>query len=113
MPVVDITIGNRDFQLVCGEGQESHLQGLAADVSARLEELAKTMNTGNDVLLLVMTTLMIQDELNELYAAKTGEAPPPRASLVADTQEQEDLAVAEAMHSITDYVNKLADKYAA
>ncbi len=113
MPVVDITIGKRTFQLVCGEGQEPHLQELASDVSERVNLLAKSMGYTNDTLLLVMSSLMIQDELNETRrkagkprATLSGESGLPREAVDREIDE----AVTEAVTAISEYVETVAHR---
>ncbi|MCB2081654.1 MAG: cell division protein ZapA [Rickettsiales bacterium] len=98
MAVVDITIGKRTFQLMCGEGQELHLQRLAEEVSERVEELAGSIDTKNDTLLLVMASLMLQDELNEL-----------RAGGAANSNDSDDTLI-EALDAISDYVDGIAER---
>lgn len=106
MPVVDIAIGQRTFQLVCGEGQEKHLQNLAANVSEKIDMLAQSMENYNDTLLLVMASLMLQDEVNELRAAgHTGSS-----KLAVNTEEEIDLAVTEAVTAISEYIEGVADR---
>lgn len=115
MPVVDITIGKRTFQLVCGEGQETHLQSLAADVSARVNLLSESMGNSNDTLLLVMSSLMIQDELNE--HKRNRQARPAESAGSGHTREQIDReideAVTEAVTAISEYVESVAARVEA
>lgn len=116
MPVVDITIGKRTFQLVCGEGQESHLQSLAADVSARVNLLAGSMGNSNDTLLLVMSSLMIQDELNELHrsGARARSGKGEGGEVTREQIDREiDEAVTEAVTAISEYVEAAAARIEA
>ena len=106
MPNINITIGKRTFELVCGEGQENHLRQLASQVSKRLEELSHSMGTHNDSLLLVMTTLMLQDELNELKSVR--EKDKHQASDVS--QEETDAAMVETITAISEYVEAMAKR---
>jgi len=70
MPVVNLNIGGRKVQLSCGENEEEHLLGLAKALDSRMQNLGANYKDSNDKILLVMTALMMQDELNEL-AKKT------------------------------------------
>ncbi len=103
VPVVDINIGKRSFQLVCGEGQESHLQSLALEVGEKVDMLSKSMEGANDTLLMVMSSLMLQDELNELKSKVESNNVP------ASEQEVDD-AVAEAINAISEYVKSIASR---
>ena len=103
MPVVNIPIGHRSFELVCGEGQEENLQSLAVEVSARLMKLSEQIDTTNDTLLLVMTALMLQDELNELKS--NGNAPSSE-----DQDRAVNESVSEAILAISEYVDAVKDR---
>ena len=111
MPNVDITIGRRSFQLVCGEGQEAHLKSLATEVSKRVEDLAVSMGSSNDTLLLVMSALMMQDQLNNKAGQKTESANAVLSSVSeSDNEASINLAVAEAVDAIAQYVENVADR---
>jgi cell division protein ZapA len=113
MPTVSIEIGRRSFQLVCGEGQEAHLQELAAQVSGRVDELASSMGSNNDTLLLVTSALMMQDEIN---SRPTSGAPVATAAPTIQGISEEDnerninVAVSDAVEAIAQYVESVADR---
>ena len=66
MPVVDVTIGKRTFQLSCEEGQENRLKGLAGSISERIKEIAVFADSSNDTVLLAMAALMAIGMVKEL-----------------------------------------------
>jgi cell division protein ZapA len=69
MSILDIRINNRSYQIACDDGQESHVRGLARDIDVRVRELASAMGGQvADGTLLVLTALMLSDELNEATA---------------------------------------------
>ncbi len=110
MPTIDITIGRRSFQLVCGDGQEEHLKKLASEVSNRVDGLAESVGSNNDTLLLVMSALMMQDELNNVAG---GEVSLSSLSGGISQEEQEkniNNAVADAVDAIAQYVENVADR---
>ena len=113
MPTVNIEIGRRSFQLVCGEGQEAHLQELSEQVSDRVDALASSMGSNNDTLLLVTSALMMQDEINSKPA--TGGAIPSAAPVLQRISEDEserniNVAVSDAVDAIAQYVESVADR---
>src|SRR6185503_733310 len=65
MATVNATIAGRQFRLACEDGQEEHLQALAADLDARIAELRKKFGEIGDTRLTVMAALMVADELAE------------------------------------------------
>jgi len=68
MPQVDVTINGHDYRIACDDGQEEHLTQLAEYVDKRVQELVTTVGQVGDSRLLVMTSLLIADELSEAYA---------------------------------------------
>ena len=107
MPIVNIPIGQRTFELVCGEGQELHLKSLASEVSARLLSLAESTDTTNDTLLLVMTALMMQDELNELKSNGAIITTEEQDNIINDSVSKTILAISEYVDAVRERVEKL------
>ncbi len=65
MAEVTITLNGRTYRLECGDGEEEHLLSLSDMVGERLEGLKKQFGQVGDDRLLLMTALMIADELGE------------------------------------------------
>ena len=65
MASVNATIAGRQFRLACEDGQEEHLQLLAKDLDASIEELRQKFGEIGDTRLTVMAALMVADELAE------------------------------------------------
>jgi cell division protein ZapA len=65
MAHVTVTIAGRQYRMACEDGQESHLEGLAADLDQRVEHLRGSFGEIGDNRLLVMAALTLSDELNE------------------------------------------------
>ena len=65
MPTLDITIHNRPYNVQCGEGEELRLKRLASYVDARVREQADAHGQIGDPRLLVLTSLLIADELDD------------------------------------------------
>ena len=81
MGQVTITLNARSYKLRCGDGEEARLLDLAAYVQTRLDKLTDEFGQVGDERILVMTTLMIADDLFDAREAMTGlqgtPAPPP------------------------------------
>ena len=69
MAQVEVTINGRDYRIACDDGQEEHLEGLAAYVDRRVSELVSAVGQVGEARLLVMVSLLIADELSETYAS--------------------------------------------
>ena len=73
MAQVTVNIHNRPYQVACDDGQEPHVQKLAAYIDRRVGELASKSGVPGpagqitETRLLVMAALLIADELGEAY----------------------------------------------
>lgn len=68
MGQIAVTLNGRTYRLRCGDGEEDRLVALATSVKAKFDALlAEHGNAGEDRLLL-MTALMIADELQDARA---------------------------------------------
>lgn len=67
MGQVALTINGRSYQIACEDGQEDHLAELGAYIDKRVRELAGTVGQVGEMRLLVMASLLIADELSDLY----------------------------------------------
>ncbi len=68
MAQVTVTINGRDYQVACDDGQEAHLARLGSYVDNRISELAAAVGQVGDARLLVMVSLLLADELSDVYA---------------------------------------------
>lgn len=104
MAEVSVTINGRDYQVACEDGQEAQVESLARYVDKKMGELVGSLGQIGDARLLVMTSLLIADELSEAYqqldAYRSGDAskkpapeePATAAALEACAQRIEDIA---------------------
>ena len=70
MAQVDVLINGKSYNVACDDGQENHLLQLAGYVDQRVQELVNSVGQVGDARLLVMASLLISDELSEIYAKK-------------------------------------------
>lgn len=63
-----VTLNGRVYNLSCGEGEEARLQDLAAVVRAKLDGLVAEYGKAGDERLLLMSALLIADELLDARA---------------------------------------------
>ena len=68
MAQVEVTINGRNYQIACDDGQEAHLVQLGEYIDKRVQELVTAVGQVGDSRLLVMTSLLIADELADTYA---------------------------------------------
>jgi cell division protein ZapA len=65
MPTVQVTIDGKQYRMACGEGQEAHLQGLAAMMDAKVADMRTAFGEIGDMRLTIMAALTVADELSE------------------------------------------------
>ena len=87
MAKVSVTINKRKYEIACDDGQEAHLVRLSQYVDRRVDELVAAVGQGGDARVLGMASLLVADELSEVYTEldglrddQRGRTPPPAAS---------------------------------
>lgn len=68
MGLATITINGRTYRLICGDGEEERVLALADIVRHRVDSLAGEFAAAGDSRLLLMTALMLADELMDAQA---------------------------------------------
>jgi cell division protein ZapA len=66
MAEVNLFINGRSYGISCDDGQERRVQQLGQYIDGRLKEVARSGAASNETHLLVLTSLMIADEIVEL-----------------------------------------------
>jgi cell division protein ZapA len=65
VPQVTITIAGRTYRMACGEGEEAHLEKLAALFDGKIEEMRGSFGEIGDMRLHVMAAVMVADDFTE------------------------------------------------
>jgi cell division protein ZapA len=65
MAQVAVTIAGRTYRIACADGEERHLEGLAANLDAKIEEMRTAFGEIGDMRLHVMAAITIADEKAE------------------------------------------------
>ena len=68
MAQVTVVINNRKYDIACDDGQEKHLTNLAQYVDGKVSDLVASVGQVGDARLLVMTSLLVADELSDVYS---------------------------------------------
>jgi cell division protein ZapA len=66
MAQVSLQINGYAYVLGCADGEEQHLLALAADLDRRIQEIKEATGPGGEARLLLMSALMLADELHDL-----------------------------------------------
>ena len=105
MAQVGVAINGRTYQIACDDGQEEHLKHLATYVDKRVAELIAAVGQVGDMRLLVMTALILADELSEmaddLQRLQTGNGAAPHAN---------DAALASTLDSLAEKLESIAER---
>ncbi len=66
MAQVTIRINGYAYTVGCADGQESHLEAMAAEVEQRVEGIKASVGPSGESRLIVLAALMMADELHDL-----------------------------------------------
>ena len=96
MAQVEVTINGRKYQIACDDGQEAHLVQLGEYIDKRVQELVSAIGQVGDSRLLVMTSLLIADELAETYADLKKTSAAMESAVSAEAMEEKLAAIVDA-----------------
>ncbi|OSQ29002.1 cell division protein ZapA [Thalassospira sp. MCCC 1A03138] len=109
MAQVSVRINGRSYDVACDDGQEERLMNLAQYVDERVREIAGAVGQIGEQRLLVMTSLLIADELGDVHeklrSRQTMVAPEPGSVSAAEGD-----AIAENMESMAVRIEAIAQK---
>lgn len=66
MPTVNVAINGKNYRMACDEGEEPHLEMLAAEFDQYVNRLKGSFGEIGDQRLTVMAAIMVTDELLEI-----------------------------------------------
>lgn len=110
MAEVNISINGRIHEISCDSGQEGRVVDLASYIDQRLQQISRSGAAYNDAHLLVLTALVLADELFETREQLQGAAPAGASkNRKAETAvEAADASTAEAVKAATAEAAKAA-----
>lgn len=76
MGQLTVTVNGRRYQLQCDDGQEDHVRELVRLVNQRIDGMVASVGQVGEGRLLLLTALVLQDELAELQDRMHGEVLP-------------------------------------
>ena len=78
MAQVTVKINGYAYTVVCEDGQEQHLQAMAAQVEKRIDSIKALGSNSGEARLLALAALLMADELHDLRAAQDAARHAPR-----------------------------------
>ena len=106
MAEISITINGRNFGIACDDGQERRVQDLARYVDMRLKEIARAGAASNESHLLVLTAIILADEIADMKA--TGNALPQPSQTGVRINEEEEEAIVSAIDLLAGRIDQIA-----
>lgn len=79
MAEVTVRINGYVYTVGCEDGQEAHLQAMAAEVDGRIASIKAVGAQSGEARLLMLASLLLADELHDMRVAQASAAPPPAA----------------------------------
>ena len=127
MPDIEVSIGGRDYLVGCADGQQNQIKGLAETLDQRVQGLSQALGDIGDSRLLVITGLMLLDEMGDLQKEPTTDKPKDQGpdptikhqeieQIKADLEakikalQAREAATAEALEAATARMIRLADQ---
>ncbi len=111
MAQLSVTIHGRNYPIVCDDGQEEHVTRLAAYIDKRASEIADTVGHVSEGRLLVMTNLLVADELSEAFDEMERlqvEAKNSEDTIRSETRESMEAKVAPVVESLAARIENIA-----
>ncbi|QUT03989.1 cell division protein ZapA [Sphingobium phenoxybenzoativorans] len=106
MADVEIGVGGRRYAMYCRDGDEAHLERLAALVDVKVAQAAKAAPGLTEVRQLLFAAIFLADELEELRRGGSASAAAPAPS----SPQSNDEPAARAMESLAERLEALAQR---
>jgi len=108
MPQVNVEINGRAYRLSCGPGEEEHVISLSRRIDTHAVKVGKASTPAAEAQMLVMSALMLADELQEAeakIAALSTEVAGLKDSGVGGAPDER---IAEMEHAVSEMLDKAA-----
>lgn len=107
MAEVTLTINGRNYGIACDDGQEGRVRELGHYIDQRMREIAKAGAANNEVHLMILTSLMLADEVFDLRASvgDLGE----QVNHV-QTQQIDEEGIAEVITELAERIDNIAER---
>lgn len=108
MAEVNVTIHGKTYGIACDDGQERRVQELARYVDVRLKEIAGAGAASNESHLLVLTALVLADEI---FDAQTN-VQPAEPNYEERMSEDDERVIVDAINHLAARIDSVADRLA-
>ena len=67
MASLTVKVNGRNYPIICGDGEEEHLEYLSEFVDKKVQDLSESISNASEGQLLLMASLLIADDLSQAY----------------------------------------------
>lgn len=106
MAEVNVSIHGKIYGISCDDGQERHVQDMARYVDSRLKEIAGAGAATNESHLLVLTALVLADEVSESRMNAHSQA----GSVEERMNEEDERIIVEAINHLSARIDSVSDR---
>tara|TARA_R110000787_G_scaffold63679_2_gene143239 strand:- start:579 stop:911 length:333 start_codon:yes stop_codon:yes gene_type:complete len=106
MAQVTVSINDRKYTVACDDGQEAHLTRLGGYIDRRVSELVAAVGQIGDAKLLVMVSLLVADELSDVYAENETLKSGKGAAAAADVDDR----LSQSLERISARIESIAER---
>ena len=110
MAQVSIRINGRSYDIACDDGQEDRIHALASYVDERVKEISDAVGQIGEQRLLVMTSLLIADELGMAHEKLDKPASPASELELGSLSAAESDVLADNIESMAERIEALSDR---
>jgi len=112
MARVSITVNAYTYEIACADGEEQHIQNLAAVLDAKVGELVGAIGQAGESRLLAMAGLLMADDLAEAASAneRLSSESARAIDLKVSSSSLDDEELIERLESIADQIENIAKR---
>lgn len=111
MAQVTLTVNGRNYDVTCDDGQEDQLRDLAAELDSRVQQLVRSVGQPGEARLLLLTGLLMVDEMRGLRANGSDEAAPAASMDSVSEGAGTDESQAELLGAVADHIETLVARH--
>jgi cell division protein ZapA len=108
MAEISITINGRNYGIACDDGQERRVQELARYVDSRLRDIARSGAATNETHLLVLTTIILADEIADMKASGMPMAAQQVMPVGVSMSHEDEAAIVSAIDLLASRIDSIA-----
>ncbi len=107
MAEITLTINGRNFGISCDDGQEQRVMDLGHYVDGRLKDISRAGAASNEAHLLVLTSLMLADEVFDLRNQVSNLGGEDQN---VESIKQDELVIAQAIDHLAERIDTIAGR---